>query len=137
MMMPDVNVLIYAHRRESASHYAYRRWFEQLVGSPSPFALSTLVAGAFVRLATNKRVFTQPTPIEAALATIDAIVAAPNCVLCSPSKRHWSLLRQLCAATSATGKLVADAQHAAVAPWSTDVHSSHATVTSKSSNCTG
>ena len=113
--MPDVNVLVYAHRAEERTHAAYRDWLERLVNGPEPFALSVLVAVAFVRIVTNVRVFSPPTPPGVALAVIEQLVHHPRCRVVVPQQDHWSRVSELCRATAATGKLVADAQHAAVA----------------------
>lgn len=115
MILPDVNVLVYAHRPEEDPSGFYRAEVARLTAGPSPFALSTLVAIAFVRIVTNRRAFTDPTPLPHALAVIDALAASPLCRWVSPGPRHWSLVADLCRATSATGRTVADAQHAAVA----------------------
>lgn len=113
--MPDVNVLVYAHRRDEAGHEAYRDWLTRLVTADQPFALSVLVAAAFVRIVTSPSVFREPTPLPLALAAVDAMAARNNCHLQAPGLRHWQLVREACLAAGATGKLVADAQHAAVA----------------------
>lgn len=34
MLMPDVNILVYAHRRDDPVHAAYKRWFDKLVAGP-------------------------------------------------------------------------------------------------------
>ena len=115
MRMPDVNVLIYAHRTDEATHEPYRRWLEALVNGPEPFALSVLTAVGFVRIVTNPRVYAIPTPLGAALATVDALASHPRCRLATPGGDHWGRVADLCRATGATGKLVADAQHAALA----------------------
>jgi len=52
---------------------------------------------------------------KVALATIDALAAHPRCRLMAPGVDHWHRVAELCRASSAAGKLVADAQHAAVA----------------------
>jgi hypothetical protein len=113
--MPDVNVLVYAHRADERGHEAYRAWLERLVNGAEPFGLSVLVAVAFVRIVTNPRIFPFPTPAPAALATVDQLVAHPRCRLFVPRDDHWKRVSDLCRATGAGGKLVADAQHAAVA----------------------
>lgn len=53
MLMPDVNVLIYAHRQDEAVHEQYRDWLKKLVDGPEPFALSVLVAVGFIRIVTR------------------------------------------------------------------------------------
>jgi toxin-antitoxin system PIN domain toxin len=115
MLMPDVNILICAHRRDAPSHAAYHAWWNDLVNGPSPFALSTGVASAFVRILTQPRMPGGPTPLPVVLAFIDDVVARPTCRLVTPDQRQWSITSRLCRATGATGKLVADADHAAVA----------------------
>lgn len=115
MLMPDVNILIYAHRTEEQVHMAYARWLKGMVDGPSPFALSVLVAVAFVRIVTNPRAYRVPTPLPTALAAIDHIIAHPRCRLVAPGPEHWREIARLCRATHARGKLVADAQHAALA----------------------
>lgn len=115
MLMPDVNVLVYAHRRDEACHEAYRDWMNDLVARDEPFGLSVLAAVGFVRVVTNRRIFAEPTPLPVALAAVDALAARRGCRLVGPGPRHWEIARKLCVATSATGKLVADAAHAAVA----------------------
>jgi hypothetical protein len=113
--MPDVNVLVYAHRRDERVHEPYRAWLEALVNDREPFALGVLVAVAFVRIVTNPRIYAQPTPLPAALGVVDQLAAHPRCRLVAPHHDHWGSVAALCRATQATGKLVADAQHAAVA----------------------
>jgi hypothetical protein len=115
MRMPDVNLLVYAHRTDERVHVPYREWLEDLVNGPEPFALSILVAVGFVRIVTNRRIFSPPTPTAIAVGVIDDLVAHAHCRLVLPSSDHWASVAELCRATNAEGKLVADAQHAAVA----------------------
>jgi toxin-antitoxin system PIN domain toxin len=113
--MPDVNVLIYAHRADDPAHTLYRTWLEDRLNGNEPLALSVLVAVAFVRITTNRTVFADPTPLGAALGAVDAIADHPNCRVLAPGPRHLEIFGALCRASRATGKTVADAQHAALA----------------------
>jgi hypothetical protein len=113
--MPDVHILLYAHREDEAAHQAAREWMEANVNGSEPFALSVLVMVGFVRIATNARVYKEPTPGPVALAAIESLLARPNCRPYLPGSRHWNLVSELCRQVPAGGKLVADAQHAAVA----------------------
>jgi uncharacterized protein len=113
--MPDVNILVYAHRADEGRHAKYRRWFEDLVDAPRPFAVSVLVAVGFVRIVTNKKIFAAPTPLPTALSVVDNILAHPRCRLIAPTVGHWEHVSALCRAAGALGKLVANAQHAALA----------------------
>lgn len=115
MILPDVNVLIYAHREESAEHSAYATWLQSLVRGNEPFACSELALSGFVRIVTNPRVFYDPTPIELALDFCTELLRQPTCVPLRPGPHHWDIFVRLCKQSMAKGKLVADAYHAALA----------------------
>ena len=115
MRMPDVNILVYAHRRDEPTHEFYRGWLEGLVNSEAPFALSALVAVAFVRIVTHPRFHEAPTPLPVALEVINRLREAPGFRWQLPGERHWEIVSSLCRKTKSAGKLVADAQHAALA----------------------
>lgn len=115
MKLPDVCILIYAHREDQEHHRYFRRRLETLVRSGEPFGLTPLVAGAFVRIVTTPRFPGGPTPLPQALAVIEALASHPNAHWVNPGRRHWELVTQLCRGTKAVGKFVADAQHAALA----------------------
>jgi uncharacterized protein len=115
MLMPDVSILVYAHREDERTHAAYRRWVEAMVDGIQPFALSVLVAVGFVRVVTNSRIYPTPTPLPLALATVESLASHPRCRVVAPGPAHLTDVAALCRSTGATGKLVADAQHAVVA----------------------
>jgi uncharacterized protein len=54
MLMPDINILVYAHREEEKCHEVYFKWLKTLIDGPEPFALSVLVAVDFVRIVTAR-----------------------------------------------------------------------------------
>ncbi len=115
MLMPDVNVLIYAHREDERCHEAYANWLKALVDGAEPFALSVLVAVGFIRIVTNRRIYQDPTPLPVALAFVEQMTSHPRCRTAIPSELHLAEVARLCRAAFACGKLVADAQHAALA----------------------
>ena len=115
MVLPDVNVLIYAFRRESARHAEYKEWLLRTANAPEGFALCDLVLSGFVRVLTHPRIFQDPESAESAFACIEPLLARPNCVRISPGPRHWSIFQGLCRQVEAKGNLVADAYLAALA----------------------
>ncbi|MGA2589183.1 MAG: type II toxin-antitoxin system VapC family toxin [Bryobacteraceae bacterium] len=115
MLMPDVNILVYAHRQESPGHRRYAAWVVECATGPEPFALSELVLHGFVRVVTNPRVFDPPSTAGQAFKFLDALLSRPTCNLARPGPRHWGIFRLLCESSQLRGKLVADAAHAAVA----------------------
>lgn len=115
MLLPDVNVLVYAHRRESPDHDRYAEWLTRLAEGPEPFALSELVASGFVRIVTNSRIWDEATPLETALEFIARLRTRSGVRLLTPGPASWEIFTKLCVASRARGKLVADAYHAALA----------------------
>lgn len=115
MLLPDVNVLIYAHRAESPDHELYADWLVRLAGGVEPFGLSELGASGFVRIVTNPRIWDEPTDTSDAIAFIDRLRARSNARPLTHGLASWEIFSDLCREARARGKLVADAYHAALA----------------------
>jgi toxin-antitoxin system PIN domain toxin len=115
MLLCDVNVLVYAHRKDAADHSRYRRWLEAVLAADSAYAISELVLSGFVRVVTHPRIFREPTPLEGALAFANEVRARPNAVAVAPGSRHWDIFGRLCREGGVKGSLVADAYLAALA----------------------
>ena len=116
MLLPDVNVLVYAHREDSTDeHAAYARWITGLATGVEPFALSTLCLAGLVRIVTNPRIFRRPSSLDEVFSFLTELTARPHARVVGPGPHHLRILEDLCRRARATGKLAADAQHAAVA----------------------
>ena len=70
MQLPDVNVLIYAHRQDAPEHGRYAAWLRALVEAPEPFAVAEIVLAGFLRIVTNPRIFRPATPMQTAWAFV-------------------------------------------------------------------
>jgi uncharacterized protein len=115
MVLPDVNVLVYAHREDAAHHAACRAWLEDVVNGNESFGISELVLSGFVRIATHPKVFAKPSPLADALEFSEQLRSQPNCVPVAPGRRHWDIFRTLCVEAAVKGNLVPDAFLAAIA----------------------
>lgn len=115
MILPDVNVVIYAHRQDARDHRHFREWLEGVVCADESFAISELVLSGFVRIVTSPRVFRPPSSVEAAFTFCEQILAQPGCVPVRPGPRHWGIFARLCRESGARGPLVPDAYFAALA----------------------
>lgn len=115
MKAPDVNILVHALRDDAKDHELANKWLRDAVHADEPLGLVDSVITGFVRVVTNPRAFTEPTPLIRALSQIDELVENPGVMRISPGRRHWELLSQLCRDADARGNLISDAAHAAVA----------------------
>ena len=111
VMTPDVNVLIAASRSDHPHHAVARVWLEQAVGAAdtgAAFTLMPMVLASFLRLVTSPKIFQLATPIEDAVALVDALLASPGVQLASLGP-EWPKLRQLCLDKQLGGNDVPDA----------------------------
>ena len=114
-MTPDVNVLVAASRHDHPHHSVARPWLERAAAaaaSGSTLVLMPMVLASFLRLVTSPRIFTEPTPIEDAVAFVDALLAAEGIQLAALGP-EWPRLRQLCIDRQLKGNAVPDAWLAA------------------------
>ena len=115
MILPDVNVLIYAYREDAAEHRPYRVWLERAMGGDEPIGLADSVISGVVRIVTHPKIFRPPSPIDDALGFIEDLFAQPAAIRLSPGRRHWIIFARLCREIRARGNLVPDAFLAALA----------------------
>lgn len=115
MILPDVNVLIYAFRSDSADHGRYRVWLESVINGPEAYGVSPQVLAGLARVTTHPRIFSRPSRLEDAFAFNRTLLSQPNATLVNPGERHWGIFEGLCRQVAAAGNLVQDAWFAALA----------------------
>lgn len=115
MILPDVNVLIYAFRSDTPEHAKHKAWLEGVLNGPSAYGVSPQVLASVVRICTHPRIFARPSRLAEVLAFGGVLLEQPNATVITPGDRHWSIYEGLCAAAKATGNLTQDAWFAALA----------------------
>ena len=115
MILPDVNVLLYAFRPESPHHSEYRKWLETVVNGEAAYGMSPQVLSGVVRVDTHPRIFARPSRLDKVTAFVSILLEQPHCQIVQPGPRHWSLFLDVCQRANATGNLIQDAWLAALA----------------------
>lgn len=115
MILPDINLWVYAHRPDMEQHEACAPLMERIAAGDEPFAFATLTVASFVRIVTNPRVYDDPSPTADALRFIDELRKSPVCRWIEPGPRWWRIFGVLCREGGAKGNLVPDAALAALA----------------------
>ncbi len=115
MILPDVNVLIFAFRSDLQQHALCRPWLEGVVKGDARYGMAPLALSALVRITTNPRIFKVPSPLEEAFGFCGDLIAQPHCQLVEPGERHWGIFERLCMETEIKGPAVSDAWFAALA----------------------
>lgn len=114
MIVPDLNLLLYAVHRESAQHARAHVWLQQLLNGDEPVGLPWSVTLGFVRLTTNARIFSRPLSIGDALEIVDGWFRQRLVSALEPGPEHWRILRGLLNDVGAGGNLTTDAHIAAL-----------------------
>ena len=116
MILPDVNILVYAYRREAQQHEAYADWLGSIVRGADELALVDHCLAGMVRIVTNPRIMVDPAPTSDAMAFVAAVRAAVRGRDLTSTRATWATLGQLVQIDRGLrGNLVPDAYLAALA----------------------
>ncbi len=116
MIIPDLNVLLYAVDSSSPRNREAASWLEETLNSgKEPVGVPWVVHLGFLRLTTNPRVFSRPLTVEAASAWLEALEAHPSVRMLNPGTAHRGVLRHLLLMLGTGANLVTDAHLAALA----------------------
>lgn len=115
MILPDVNVLVYAYREDAEAHESFRDWLDEAINTEHAYGMSDLVLSGFIRVVTHPKAFREPTKPSEAFAFAERVRSQPQCVAIRPGPRHWDIFTRLCRECGAKGNLVPDAFLAALA----------------------
>lgn len=124
MIVPDVNLLLYAVVSAFPLHKRAHAWWEETVNSAAEIGLASPAIFGFIRIATNPRVLSPPLPVEAAVGYVSAWLAQPNVSHLVPGARHMEIAFSLLKEVGTGGNLTTDVQLAALAfEYDADMHS--------------
>lgn len=115
MILPDVNLLIYAYCAGMPQHPSARVWWENLLSSGAGVALPWAVILGFIRISTNARAVQPPMSANDALLATRSWLGQPNVRIVEPGPRHLDVLGELLGAAGTAGALTTDAHLAALA----------------------
>jgi uncharacterized protein len=91
VILPDVNVLLYAFRCDAERHDDYRSWLDTLVNGEAAYGISPQVLASVIRIGTHRRIYVRPSSTPEAVAYCDAILQPEHCTVVQPGPRHWGL----------------------------------------------
>lgn len=114
-MLVDVNILLYAEDATSPMHEAARLWWDEQLSGTETVSLCWPVLTAFIRIGTNRRVFSNPLTVEEAVESVQSWLDQPCTRVITPTERHWIIFRELIEKGQAVANLVSDAHLATLA----------------------
>lgn len=115
MLIPDANLLLYATDKQCPDHKAAAAWWHEALQGDEEIGLCAVVAFAFVRLASNRKVFRQPLDVKDACARVANWLEFPHVVWLDAHAEDFATAAKLLRAAGTGANLVTDAQIAAIA----------------------
>jgi len=115
VILPDINLLLYAYDAGSLHHSKAAKWWQECLSGDEPVGMVHVVIFGFLRIATNPRVFSNPMSTTEAAGHVRSWLEQPPVQVLEPSPDHVQSTLELLEKLGTAGNLVSDAQMAAVA----------------------
>lgn len=115
-MLPDVNILVAAFRKDHTQHKVAADWLNQTLTTTLDGQRLLLPIGvicSFLRLVTQPKIFPTPTPIEHAVDFMDWLLEDPKVKL-TETGSEWKNMRSLVLNKQLSANQIPDAQLAAI-----------------------
>ena len=114
MILPDVNLVIYAYNEDAPFHAAAKAWWERCLSGTEPVGLAWVIVLGFVRLMSNRRVLAKSMSAAESVEQCRLWMLRPNVRIVLPRPTHMDILAGLLAGPMGPN-LVTDAHLAALA----------------------
>ena len=115
MILPDVNLLLYAHFNQFPQHQAARVWWDEVQNGQETVGFSWMVLLGFLRISTKRGVVEPAMPLDVAQAYVRKWLAQPRARIVEPGPSHLDSLLALLNKAGTAGNLTTDAHLAALA----------------------
>lgn len=113
MIVPDVNMLLFAHDKTARKHSKARRWWEESLSADEPVGIPWVVVLAFTRLVTHPTICSNPLSTLDARRRVERWFEQPHVRVLAPGAETLALFFDLLEAAGLGGNLTTDALIAA------------------------
>lgn len=113
MIAVDTNILVYAHREDSAWHEEALEKLTELANSGRHWAITWSTFHEFIAVVTHPKIYQPPTSLSKALATMEAWQASEGLRMINEGPGYAKTLGQLATAAKIKGPKTHDARIAA------------------------
>ncbi|HEX7681912.1 MAG TPA: type II toxin-antitoxin system VapC family toxin [Thermoanaerobaculia bacterium] len=115
MIIPDINLLVYAYNVDAPDHRKACAWWENVLSASQPVALPWVVLLGFLRIMTSRRILHAPLMMEEAIGHLRSWLEQPQTRIIHPGPRHLDLVQDLAVSVGVTGDMTTDLHLAALA----------------------
>lgn len=124
MIVPDVNLLVFAYNDQSAFHREAKTWWEDCLNGTVPVGIPWVSISGFLRLMTHPRVLERPMTVPAAVSCVRQWLDQPPVRILHPGARFPEVFFQWILQIGTGGNLITDVSLAAMATeYQAELHS--------------
>jgi toxin-antitoxin system PIN domain toxin len=114
MIVPDLNLLLYAHNRSVPQHAAARAWWSKLMNGGQDIGLPEPVLFGFLRITTQRGILAAPLPLQQALGIVRGWLDWPRLRVLYGTAGSLRRALELTETLGVAGRLTTDIQIAAL-----------------------
>jgi uncharacterized protein len=114
VIVPDVNLLVYAYNSADPQHRAAKDWWEGCLNGTRPVGLPWVVAAGYIRLMTHPRVLREPLTTAQAVGHVQSWLGQPCLLVIEPGKQFPDRFFQFLTELGTAANLTTDAYLAAL-----------------------
>jgi hypothetical protein len=115
VLIPDVNILLYAYNSDSPRQERARAWWETTLQQPRPVGLPWATSIGFIRIITHRTIWPRPLSPKDAIGIVRTWLDHPRVRIVTPGEHHAEILFDLLLEVGVAGNLTNDAHLAALA----------------------
>ncbi len=113
MILPDINLLLYAYNPSAPEHDRARSWWESVLNGSELVGLPHEVLFGFVRIATHPNLGPAAVSLKQARSVVEGWIRLPHVRVLSPAPDHFDRTLSLMEASNSIGRVLSDAVLAA------------------------
>ncbi len=115
MILPDINLLIYAYNVDAPLHSRAKIWWERVMSETEPVGIPWAVIFGFIRIITHRSILERPFSPADALTNVRQWLSRNHVQILQPGSRHLDIFEHLLSECGTAGNLTTDAHLAALA----------------------
>lgn len=109
MILPDLNLLLYAYNAHLPQHAAAHQWWTSVIDGDELIGFPYEITFGFVRIATHQRLGFAAIDLKTARSTVESWLDLPQARILTPSPNHWRIILDLMESAQASGTVLSDA----------------------------
>lgn len=115
MIIPDLNLLVYAYDSSMQRHERAKSWWEACLNGNEPVGLAWSTILGFLRVTTSRHSSVEPFSLDESDRIVQRWLGRRIVTVVEPGSGHYDLMIEKLREAGSAGKLVSDAHLAAIA----------------------